>query len=120
MNVVLDEKNSLAVLEPQEALSREDFEYAKSVIDPFIQNNEKLKAIIIHVKDFPWWDSFSGLISHFEFIHEHHKKVSYVVFVTDSTLIDVVEPISKHFVSAKVKTFSYDELEDAKEWIKSN
>ena len=119
MNVILDEKNSLAILEPHEALSEEDFKYAGSIIDSFIQNDGHLKGIIIHVKTFPWWDSFSGFISHFKFINEHHKKVSYVVFATDSTLIDIVEPITKHFVSAKVKIFSYDELKNAKEWIKS-
>jgi len=55
-----------------------------------------------------------------QFINEHHKKVSYVVFVTDSSVMDILEPIAKHFVSAKVKLFDFDEYENAKEWIKSH
>ena len=31
---------------------KEDFEYAKSIIDPYIKENGNLKAIIIYTKDF--------------------------------------------------------------------
>jgi hypothetical protein len=120
MNVSMDKENSIAIIEPLDALSEKDFEYAKSIIDPYIEENKHLKAIVIYVESFPGWDSFVGFISHMKFINEHHKKVSYVVFVTDSTLVDMVEPITKHFVSAKVKVFAYDELESAKEWIKNH
>ena len=120
MSVSLDKENSIVIVEPKEALSKEDFEYAKSIIDPYIKENGSLKAIVIYTKDFPGWDSFAGFISHMQFINEHHKKVSYVVFVTDSSVVDIFEPITKHFVSAKVKLFGFDELENAKEWIKSH
>jgi hypothetical protein len=120
IDVTLDEKYSLAILEPHEALSEDDFKYASTIIDPFIKKQGHLKGIIIYVESFPGWDSFSGLISHLKFINEHHKKVSYVLFVTDSILIDIVEPITKHFVSAKVKTFPFNELESAKKWIQEH
>ena len=120
MDISIDNKNSIAILEPKGALSEEDFKYAKSVIDPYIEENGNLKAIIIYVENFPGWDSFSGFTSHMKFIKEHHKKVSYVIFVTDSTLVDIVEPVTKHFVNAEVKTFAFKELESAKEWVKSH
>ena len=120
ITVTLDEKNSLAILEPNEALSEDDFKYASSIIDPFIKQHGHLKGIIIHVKSFPGWDSFTALLSHLKFINEHHKKVSYVIFVTDSTLLDVVEPITKHFVSATVKIFPFNALQSAKEWIQKH
>ena len=120
LDVELVKENSLAILKPHGALSEDDFKYASSVIDPFIDKETHLKAIVIYLKSFPGWDSFSGLISHLKFINKHHKKVSYVVFVTDSKLVDIVEPITKHFVNAKVKTFAFSELESAKEWIREH
>jgi len=45
------------------------------------------------------------------------KEVSKVVFVTDSIVGDFVQHIGRHFVSAKIKHFPFDELESAKVWI---
>ena len=117
LNVHLDEKESIAILEPNGALSEKDFELAADIIDPFIDKTGKLDGIIIHVESFPHWDSFSALLKHLKFVNEHHKKISCVAFATDSALGTFAEHIAGHFVSAKVKNFSFDALEDAKRWI---
>jgi hypothetical protein len=43
--------------------------------------------------------------------------VSYVALVTDSVLGDIGEIIAGHFVSAKIKHFPFDELNNAQNWI---
>ena len=120
LHVTLNEKESLAILEPQGALSKEDFVRAAEVIDPFIAKGGTLQGIIIYVQDFPGWDSFKALLKHFEFIKEHHKKVAHVAFVTDSFIGEVAEHIGSHFVNAEVKNFSFDALNEAKQWIKGD
>ncbi len=120
LHVTLNEKESIAILEPQGALSKDDFLLAAEVIDPFIEQGGKLEGIIVYVQDFPGWNSFKALLKHLEFIKEHHKKVAHIAFVTDSFVGELAEHIGSHFVNAEVKNFPFDALEEAKRWIKDD
>ena len=120
LNVQLNEKESIVTLIPDGALSENDFQLATTIIDPFIEKSGKLNGIIIYVETFPGWDSFAALSTHLKFVSEHHKKVSCVAFVTNSLLGGLAEHIASHFVSAQVKSFSYNALDDAKEWISNS
>ena len=117
LTVNLNEIEGIAVLEPDSELSEADFISASKIIDPYIEKFGKLNGIIIHVKSFPGWDSFSALIKHLKFIKEHHKKVSHVAFATDSPIGGLAEHVASHFVSAKIKSFTFSELEKAKKWV---
>ena len=119
IKVTLNSDSKIVVLEPTESLSKDDFIYATSLIDPFIEKKGKLNGVIIYAKNFPGWDSFSGLLTHMEFIKEHHKKIKKLAFVTDSFVGEMGEKVGYHFVSAEIKNFDYDALEKAKEWIVS-
>jgi len=115
--VNLIETEGIAILEPDSELSEADFISAAKIIDPYIEKSGKLNGIVIHVKSFPGWDSFSALIKHLKFIKEHHKKVSHVALATDSPIGEFAEHVASHFVSAKIKSFPFSELEKAKKWI---
>jgi len=117
LNVTLDEKSSIAVLEPHGALCEGDFKEVARVIDGYLQKKGKLKGLIIYTKSFPGWDSFSALTTHLKFINEHHKKISYLAFVTDSMVGELAQHIGSHFVNATIKTFAFDKLKEAKRWI---
>jgi len=117
LTVKLNEIEGIAILEPDGELSARDFTSASAIIDPYIEKSGKLNGIIIHVKSFPGWDSFSALITHLKFIKEHHRKVSHVAFVTDSPIGGFAEHIASHFVGAEIKSFSFDELENSVKWI---
>lgn len=119
LTVTLDETEGIAVLEPDGKLSEEDFASAAKIIDPYIEKLGKLNGIIIHVKSFPGWESFSALITHLTFVKEHHKKVSRVAFATDSPLGGFAEHIANHFVNAEIRNFSFSQLEESKRWILS-
>lgn len=120
LSVKIDEENCIAILEPDGALSENDFRAAAKEIDPFIERTGKLNGIIIHTKSFPGWDSFAALVSHFEFVKDHHKKISRVALCTDSVIGVFAETIASHFISAEIKLFSYDEFENAKNWVADN
>jgi hypothetical protein len=115
--VKLNQADGVVILEPDGALSKNDFEAAAKTIDPYIEESGKLKGIIIHVKAFPGWNSFAALISHLKFIKDHHHKVAHVAFVTDSPIGDIAEKLGNHFVAAKVKEFAFNELEQARNWV---
>ncbi len=117
LNVQIDQEKSIAILEPNGALSKEDFIEAGNIIDPFIEESGKLNGLIIYVKSFPGWDSFSALVTHLKFVNEHHKDITRLAFVTDSIVGKFAEHIANHFVKAEVQSFSFDQLEEAQTWI---
>lgn len=117
LNVDLDQIEGIAVLEPDGVLTEKDFQSASSLIDPYIERAGKLNGIIIHVQSFPGWDSFSALLTHLKFIRDHHEKVSFVALATDSPIGRFAENVASHFVSAEIKEFPFNELENARKWI---
>ena len=120
LNINIDEKNGIAVFEPDEKLSESDFKSAVRIIDPYINESGKLNGLIIRTKAFPGWESFAALVSHLSFVKDHHQKISFIAFVTDSKIGHLAENIANHFVAAELKTFAYGELEAATAWIIEN
>lgn len=117
LKVTLDKENKIAVLVPDGALSKEDFDAAVKVIDPFIEKEGKLNGVIIYTESFPGWEDFSALSRHITFIKNHHKKIKKLAFVTNSIIGDLAENLTGHFVEAEIKDFPYDQIDTAKEWI---
>lgn len=117
LKVELDESIGIVTLTPDGELSEGDFVYAANIIDPFIVKTGMLLGIVIVSRQFPCWESFGAMLKHFKFVKGHHKKISYVALVTDSKVADFAEIIVDHFVSAKIKHFEFEEIEDAKKWI---
>ncbi|MBE9550099.1 MAG: STAS/SEC14 domain-containing protein [Proteobacteria bacterium] len=116
LNVKLNSKKCLAILSPDGKLNKQDFQLASNLIDPFIEEHGSLNGLVIYSKNFPGWANFSALIAHFNFIHDHHKKVKRLAFVSDSSLLKHIEPIAKHFVMAEIKEFNYQALQSAIDW----
>lgn len=117
LNISFDEANNIAILEPDAELSEADFTSAARVIDHYLGESGRLNGIIIHVKIFPGWDSFAALVTHLKFIKEHHKRVSHLAFVTNSSIGLFAERIGSHFINAKVKKFDFNEFDKSVEWI---
>ena len=117
LSVQIDEQNGIAILEPEGALSKENFKSASNIIDPYIAQHGRLEGVIIHTKSFPGWDSFGALISHLRFVKEHHKKLSRLAISTNSAIGNFAEVIVSHFVSAEIMNFSFEEVDQAKKWI---
>ena len=113
----LDEEKRVLQLHPTSALQREDFEEIARTVDPFLEKEGKLDGLIIVSNDFPGWENLTAMLSHFRFIHDHHKKIGRVALVTDSRLGDVAERIGSHFVDAQVRHFPADQLDAADQWV---
>jgi hypothetical protein len=113
----LDTAHSILVVRPQSALDANDFAELAKAVDPLIETNGDLAGLIINAPKFPGWDSFGTMVTHFRFVREHHKHVKKVAVVTDSHLADVAEHLASHFVSAEIRHFSGDQLDQARQWI---
>ena len=117
LSVTIDEENGIVVLEPEGPLSKNDFESAARIIDPYIEDANQLIGLIIHTKSFPGWDSFAALISHLRFVKEHHEKLLRVALSTDSTVGRFAESVASHFINAEIKHFSYHQIDQARLWV---
>ncbi|MEA3301920.1 MAG: STAS/SEC14 domain-containing protein [Pseudomonadota bacterium] len=117
LTTTIDQANGIAILEPHDALSKDDFVTAAHIIDPYIGKQGKLNGLIIYTESFPGWDSFAALSSHLAFVKEHHKKINRIAFVTDSPIGNLAESIATHFVNAQIRSFPFEEIKQAKFWI---
>jgi hypothetical protein len=117
LSIKIDKEKGIAVLEPQGALSQEDFKKASGLIDPYIEKSKRLNGLIIRAKTFPGWDSFGALSAHLKFVRDHHKKITRLAVCTDSAVGNLAKVIAPHFISAEIRVFPYDEFDSAKAWI---
>ena len=113
----LDTANSILLVRPESALDKDDFVELAKAVDPLIEDNGDLAGLIISAPSFPGWDSFGAVVSHFRFVRDHEKHIKKVAVVTASHLGDVAEHLASHFVSAKIRHFPAEQIEQARQWI---
>jgi SpoIIAA-like len=113
----LDTAHSILLVRPQSALDTNDFVKLAKAVDPQIEARGDLAGLIINAAEFPGWDSFGTMVNHFRFVRDHHKHIKKVALVTDSHLGDVAEHLASHFVSAKIRHFPGEQLDQARQWI---
>ena len=109
----------ILLITPDGPLERADFEQLAKEIDPFIAANGKLVGVMIHVKSFPGWESFGGLVSHLKFVADHHRQIERIAAVTDSGFLKIVPRIATHFVQAQIKHFDFEEKDQALAWLEA-
>ena len=112
----INEELGIAVIEPTGPFQKEDFENLTKDADAYIEKHGQLNGLVIHAKTFPGWENFSAFTQHIRFVKGHHKKVARVAIATDSAIMSLTPNIAKHFVSAELKHFDYDNIEEAKKW----
>jgi len=113
----LDTAHSILMVRPQSALDANDFVELTKAVDPLIEKTGDLDGLIINAVKFPGWDSFGTMVKHFRFVRDHQKHIKKVALVTDSHLGDIAEHLASHFVSAKIRHFPGDQLDQARQWI---
>ncbi|BBX82649.1 hypothetical protein MAUB_05220 [Mycolicibacterium aubagnense] len=115
----LDKEHSILHVEPKSSLEQDDFVKLAQVVDPYIESTGGLAGLIIEASEFPGWDSFGAMVTHFRFVREHHKRVKRVAVVTDSSMGDIAQHLASHFVSAEIRHFPAGQIDAAREWISS-
>ena len=88
-----------------------------NAVDPHIEATGGLAGLIIEAPAFPGWESFGAMVNEFRFIRDHHKRIKRIGVVTDSSLGNVAEHLTPHFVSAEIKHFPAGQIEEPRHWI---
>ena len=107
------------VLEPNNALSTEDFQEISRVIDPYIREKGNLTGLLIEAASFPGWDSFGALIEHLKFVYGHHRNIDRVAAVTDGAFLKIAPAIAQHFAHPEIRVFASGERAKALEWLQT-
>jgi hypothetical protein len=113
----LDTANSILYVRPKSSLEQSDFVQLAKAVDPYIEETGGLAGLIIEAPTFPGWESLGAMVAHIRFVRDHHKHIKKIGLVTNSAMGNVAEHLASHFVSAKIKHFSAEELEVAKQWV---
>ena len=111
--------DGILMVMPEGKLEADDFKELAAVADPYIEDHGKLNGLMIYTESFPGWKDFEALTSHFRFVKEHHKNLAKVALVTDSKVASVAETLAKHFVSAEIKHFDYNDKDAALGWLRA-
>lgn len=114
----LHEDEGILVVSPSGPLQASDFEQLTRAVDPYIERNRKLRGLLIHAESFPGWNSFGALLSHFNFVRDHHRKIARVAAVTDSGFLSIAPQVANHFVEAEVKHFAFHDKQAALAWLR--
>jgi hypothetical protein len=113
----LNREKGILVLEPKDELEAEDFQRVAAEVDPYIDEAGGLAGVVVIAEEFPGWDDFAALTSHFRFVREHHQKVRRVALVTESRFLLALPRIAKRFLDAEVREFAMSEREAALRWV---
>jgi hypothetical protein len=113
----LDKQKGVVIVEVTSALSADDFKLLAKTVDPFIEQNGELHGVLVHAKEFPYWQNLGAFTSHFSFVKNHHKKVRKIAVAADGMIPDLAPRLASHFIAAEIKKFDYNELEEAKKWV---
>ena len=117
IHVELNVETGIAEFRPEGALSKNDFDAAANMVDPYLDTHDTLNGLIINTETFPGWESFGAMVKHVRFVKNHHERLLHVALVTNSKFGDLIEKMTHHFVAAEVKHFPYEQLSEATNWI---
>jgi hypothetical protein len=117
LRITDDESHGCFILEPTGALTRRDIEALDERFDAYVNEKDRVPNLVIRADSFPTWADFATLGKHLRFIREHRRIVRKVAFVSDARALDVAPRIANRFISAEIRHFPADGLDDALAWI---
>jgi SpoIIAA-like len=114
----LDEQAGVLVLRPHDELEVSDFERVAAAVDPWLDKAGSLSGVMIVADEFPGWDSFAAMLSHFRFVRDHVRKVRRVALVSSSRFLSALPRLAQRFVDADVRQFESADVEAARSWVR--
>ncbi len=111
---------SILVLKPNAALTKEDFVDLSACVDRYLADHDSLHGVLIQSESFPGWESFAGFAAHLRFVRDHQQRIERLALVTDSAVAPVAEALARHFTAAEIRRFPYGEEDKALSWLKSS
>ena len=109
-------ESGVIVVEVKEALRARDFETLTIAADTWIERHHGLPGLVVHARAFPGWENVAAFLRHAWFIRNHHRAIERVALAVDGKAGRAISEVGQYFVHAKVKAFSYAEIDAAISW----
>lgn len=116
LDIDIDADTNLVTLKPTGALSEDDFAQLKETVDGYINEKDAVPNLLITPEGIPHWSSLQAMLAHAQFVRGHHKLVRKVAVVSDNVALSMLPSVADHFVSAKVRHFATDKVDQARKW----
>lgn len=100
-------------------LTEQDFKKLGEMIDDHINQADEIPNLVLHISKIPHWDSYKTLKTHLKLVKAHHRLINKVAVVSDTLTFAIIPYIMDHFLSAKVRHFPLDHLDDATLWAEA-
>ncbi len=114
----LQNADGVLQVRPEAPLAARDFAQLTEAVDRYLSSHDQLNGLIISTEDLPGWEDFASLVSHLNFIRDHHTRIRRVAAVTNNALLGVLPAIAGHFVAAEVRHFTADQEAEAQAWVR--
>ncbi|MCC6599019.1 MAG: STAS/SEC14 domain-containing protein [Alphaproteobacteria bacterium] len=98
-------------------VTKEDFERISGKIEIFIATHGRIK-ILEDIRKFTGFDP-SILWEGMKFDIKHMKNFSHCAVISDMGWVGPFAKMAGAFISCEVRTFAQDEIEQARQWLKS-
>ncbi len=112
-----DEQNGVLLLDVKNPFSVEDFVAISNIIDPFFEARGELGGVIINSKKFPYWRGAQNRAEYISFARNNHHKFKKAALNMGGFFTKIIINIARHYTRLEVKTFKYNQIEKAQEWI---
>ncbi len=113
----LDKEKGILHVKPSGPLEEGDFETLAALADPYVAKKGRLAGLLIEIERFPGWKNLAGMMKHFRFVRNHHRKIRRVALVTDARIGQFAVKFARHFIAAEVRRFPAGHAGDAKKWL---
>jgi tRNA U38,U39,U40 pseudouridine synthase TruA len=114
----LRDDDEMLVLTPEGPLEAADFTALSGLVDAYLEQNGKLRGVMIQAKSFPGWKDFAALLAHLKFVKNHIKRIEKVVVVADGAFAKIIPQIANHFVHAQVRHLDLVHEDAAWDWLR--
>ncbi|WP_193164468.1 SpoIIAA family protein [Microbulbifer hainanensis] len=109
--------HSILEVRPRGSLQPNDFAILAKQVDPVIIEHGRLEGLLIDAVDFSGWESFAALVTHCQFVRNHHRHIHKIAIVSDHSLLAFMPQLVDHFVCAEVRPFAVADRGRALDWL---
>ncbi len=117
LSIEIDESIGALLVTPDGRLTKAEVAHLGEQIETYVNEHDATPALVIHAVRFLGWEDFGALVKHIRVVHDHHKLISKVAIVSDSTSLTLLPHLADHFVAAQLRHFGERRLEEARVWV---
>lgn len=111
-----DEAHGCILLESSGALTRRDLDRLDRRVGEQVAAGRR-PNLLIRAEGFPTWTDLATLTGHIRFIRRRHRAIGRVALVSDAKGMVAAPRLGHWLVSAEVRRFPADALDDALRWL---